>query len=285
MFWLEEGLPSSLVPRRRPRTTLSPSLALRDGRPVPRVRHAGGRPAGPVDAARLPPPRRLRRQPSGRDRRAELPHRPLSRRRSTRGRRRRARSRSRPGGAAAVADDLRRRGHDVEVDRPVVARPRQRGLPRAPTACCEPAPTRAACRATPPAVEQRRAQLVYRATIEGAPMATEHTLDGTQIHHDWDRSREPVLVDPSGRRRPFRAADHGRGAGRGDVVDRRRGVGLRDHLQPRGPDLRRRRVTGRHARGRGPRASPGRVGLDDRDPGARSAGGRFSGAVPQDRST
>jgi gamma-glutamyltranspeptidase/glutathione hydrolase len=33
MFWLEEGLPSSLVPGTRPRTTLSPGLALRDGRP------------------------------------------------------------------------------------------------------------------------------------------------------------------------------------------------------------------------------------------------------------
>jgi gamma-glutamyltranspeptidase/glutathione hydrolase len=31
MFWLEEGLPSSLAPGRRPRTTLSPSLATRDG--------------------------------------------------------------------------------------------------------------------------------------------------------------------------------------------------------------------------------------------------------------
>jgi gamma-glutamyltranspeptidase / glutathione hydrolase len=33
MFWLEPGLPSSLAPRRRPRTTLSPSLALRGGDP------------------------------------------------------------------------------------------------------------------------------------------------------------------------------------------------------------------------------------------------------------
>jgi gamma-glutamyltranspeptidase/glutathione hydrolase len=33
MFWLTDGLPSSLAPRRRPRTTLSPSLALRDGDP------------------------------------------------------------------------------------------------------------------------------------------------------------------------------------------------------------------------------------------------------------
>jgi gamma-glutamyltranspeptidase / glutathione hydrolase len=31
MFWLEEGLPSSLAPRTRPRTTLSPTLARRDG--------------------------------------------------------------------------------------------------------------------------------------------------------------------------------------------------------------------------------------------------------------
>jgi gamma-glutamyltranspeptidase/glutathione hydrolase len=33
MFWLQPGLPSSLRPRARPRTTLSPSIALRDGEP------------------------------------------------------------------------------------------------------------------------------------------------------------------------------------------------------------------------------------------------------------
>jgi gamma-glutamyltranspeptidase / glutathione hydrolase len=33
MFWLEPDLPSSLAPGKRPRTTLSPSLALRDGEP------------------------------------------------------------------------------------------------------------------------------------------------------------------------------------------------------------------------------------------------------------
>ncbi len=33
MFWLEEGLASSLVPGTRPRTTLCPGLALRDGEP------------------------------------------------------------------------------------------------------------------------------------------------------------------------------------------------------------------------------------------------------------
>ncbi|GAA2821340.1 gamma-glutamyltransferase family protein [Saccharopolyspora taberi] len=34
MFWLDEGLPNSLAPGRRPRITLSPSLALRGGDPV-----------------------------------------------------------------------------------------------------------------------------------------------------------------------------------------------------------------------------------------------------------
>ncbi|MFC4497927.1 MULTISPECIES: gamma-glutamyltransferase family protein [Streptomyces] len=34
MTWLEEGLPNSLTPGRRPRTTLTPSMALRDGVPV-----------------------------------------------------------------------------------------------------------------------------------------------------------------------------------------------------------------------------------------------------------
>ncbi|MDV9170539.1 gamma-glutamyltransferase [Streptomyces sp. W16] len=34
MAWLEPGLPNSLAPGRRPRTTLTPSLALRDGVPV-----------------------------------------------------------------------------------------------------------------------------------------------------------------------------------------------------------------------------------------------------------
>jgi gamma-glutamyltranspeptidase/glutathione hydrolase len=42
MFWLEEGLPSSLAPGRRPRTTLSPSLGLRAGEP----RIAFGTPGG-----------------------------------------------------------------------------------------------------------------------------------------------------------------------------------------------------------------------------------------------
>jgi gamma-glutamyltranspeptidase/glutathione hydrolase len=33
MFWLEEGLPASLAPGKRPRSTLSPSMAFTDGKP------------------------------------------------------------------------------------------------------------------------------------------------------------------------------------------------------------------------------------------------------------
>ncbi|GLW18094.1 gamma-glutamyltransferase [Streptomyces sp. NBRC 13847] len=42
MAWLEEGLPNSLAPGRRPRTTLTPSLALRDGVPVMAFGTPGG---------------------------------------------------------------------------------------------------------------------------------------------------------------------------------------------------------------------------------------------------
>ncbi|HEY3558415.1 MAG TPA: gamma-glutamyltransferase [Kribbella sp.] len=42
MFWLEEGLPASLAPGKRPRTTLTPTLVLRDGRPVMACGSPGG---------------------------------------------------------------------------------------------------------------------------------------------------------------------------------------------------------------------------------------------------
>jgi gamma-glutamyltranspeptidase/glutathione hydrolase len=42
MLWLDDGLPSSLAPGRRPRTTLSPTLVLRDGVPVYAVGTPGG---------------------------------------------------------------------------------------------------------------------------------------------------------------------------------------------------------------------------------------------------
>ena len=58
MFWLEPGLPSSLAPGKRPRTTLSPTLALREGEPYLAFGHARRRHAGPVVAPRLPAARR-----------------------------------------------------------------------------------------------------------------------------------------------------------------------------------------------------------------------------------
>jgi gamma-glutamyltranspeptidase/glutathione hydrolase len=42
MFWLEEGLPNSLQPGKRPRTTLSPTLAARDGEPYLALGTPGG---------------------------------------------------------------------------------------------------------------------------------------------------------------------------------------------------------------------------------------------------
>ena len=42
MFWLEDGLPASLVPGKRPRTTLTPSLALKHGKPYMAFGTPGG---------------------------------------------------------------------------------------------------------------------------------------------------------------------------------------------------------------------------------------------------
>ena len=42
MFWLEEGLPASLAPGKRPRTTLTPGLALKDGEPALAFGSPGG---------------------------------------------------------------------------------------------------------------------------------------------------------------------------------------------------------------------------------------------------
>ena len=83
MFWLDEGLPSSLAPGRRPRTTLSPTLVLRDGRPV----LACGTPGGDQqDQWQLP--FLLRHLVGGQDlqeadRRSDVPHDVVPRARST----------------------------------------------------------------------------------------------------------------------------------------------------------------------------------------------------------
>ena len=64
----------SLAPGKRPRTTLTPSLALRRRRAVAGLRHAGRRPAGPMAAAALPAPGPSRPEPAGGDRPADVPH-------------------------------------------------------------------------------------------------------------------------------------------------------------------------------------------------------------------
>jgi gamma-glutamyltranspeptidase/glutathione hydrolase len=42
MFWLEDGLPNSLEPGKRPRTTLSPTIVGRDGEPYLALGTPGG---------------------------------------------------------------------------------------------------------------------------------------------------------------------------------------------------------------------------------------------------
>ena len=115
MFWLEEGHPAALAPGKRPRTTLTPTMALRDGEPY----LAWGTPGGDqqdqwIDAV-LPAPRPCRHEPAGGDRRAGLalrafPDLVLAAHRAPR----RAGGRG-PRAARRRVDELRRRGHIVEV--------------------------------------------------------------------------------------------------------------------------------------------------------------------------
>ena len=56
MFWLEEGLPGSLAPGKRPRSTLSVGMALARRQALHELGHARRRPAGPVELPVLPAP-------------------------------------------------------------------------------------------------------------------------------------------------------------------------------------------------------------------------------------
>jgi gamma-glutamyltranspeptidase/glutathione hydrolase len=117
MFWLQEGLPSSLQPGRRPRTTLSPSLALHsDGRVL-----SFGTPGGDQQdqwsleffLAHALYGRNL--QESIDAPMFHTDHFPSSFfPRATQPRKMRVESRL----DAGVIDELRRRGHDVEVTEP-----------------------------------------------------------------------------------------------------------------------------------------------------------------------
>ena len=71
------GIPNALEPGKRPRTTLSPTLALRDGEPYIAFGTPGGDQQDQWTLHVLPAPRRLRARPAGGDRRARVPHEPL----------------------------------------------------------------------------------------------------------------------------------------------------------------------------------------------------------------
>ena len=115
---LARGGPAELA---RARQAAADDALAHDRRPrrrvVPGSRHARGRPAGPVDAARLPRPRPSRSRPPGRDRRAEPPHRGVPvELLSARDRPRHVAVEERVG--AETIEGLRRRGHEVEVSGP-----------------------------------------------------------------------------------------------------------------------------------------------------------------------
>ena len=113
-FWLDEGHPAALAPGKRPRTTLTPTMALRDGEPYLAWGSPGGDQQDQWTAQFF-----LRHvhadEPAGGDRRAGLALRAfpvvvLA----ARGAPRRARGRG-PAAGGDTIKELRRRGHVVEV--------------------------------------------------------------------------------------------------------------------------------------------------------------------------
>ncbi len=114
MFVMDDEHPACLAPGKHPRSTLSPTMALRDGEPYLAWGHAGRRPAGSMDHAVFPPARPCGFEPAGSHRRAawHTEHFPSSFWPRA----------ARPGVLvvedrvpAATMAELRRRGHAVEV--------------------------------------------------------------------------------------------------------------------------------------------------------------------------
>ena len=118
MFTLTPGLPATIAPGKRPRTTLTPTLALRDGEPYLAFGTPGGDQQDQWTLGVLPEPRALRDEPAAGDRLPGVPLRRTCRPRSTRARPTLAGSTWSPGSATTWSDELRRRGHDVHVQPP-----------------------------------------------------------------------------------------------------------------------------------------------------------------------
>ena len=148
MFWLEEGLPNSLEPRKRPRTTLSPTLARRDGETL-----AFGTPGGDqqdqwslVFFLTLA---HFGRRPAGGDRRADVPHRALSVVVLSAAASAAGRSSSRAGSARTSPPSSA--GGGISSSRRAHGRSAGSAPPKPTGPSCAPPPTRAACRGTPSA--------------------------------------------------------------------------------------------------------------------------------------
>ena len=146
MFWLEEGLPNSLEPGKRPRTTLSPTLVARDGEPYLALGTPGG---DQQDQWTLNMLSRTCTSGSTCRRRSTRPNttRRRSRARSIRARRACAMSRSRSAPARRRSTAYARAATTSRFAA-VVARPRQRGRAGARRPAEGSARTPARCRAT-----------------------------------------------------------------------------------------------------------------------------------------
>ena len=207
MFWLEEGLPNSLEPGKRPRTTLSPTLVARDGEPYLALGTPGGDQQDQwtlntflahvhfglnLQEAIDAPGHHTEAFPS-----SFYP-------RETRVRHVAVEDRA----GAKTIDGLRERGHDVEVSGPW-SLGRVSAVGREPDGQLKGGPTRAPCRDTPPAGSEDPRR---------SPARRRHRrVDGVGTHvarsrctmpsgaHALDRDDDGIYRAGSGRRVPARA--------------------------------------------------------------------------------